>query len=64
MEEIQEQIMLLREQVGLLETMIRNLPAQIRETMLAQQGDPVRYPSTSHFQAENQGFLLDEDLSQ
>jgi len=64
MEIIQEQVILLREQVALLETVIRSLPAQIMESVLEHQGVAAHsvHPSTRHFHAENQGFLLDETL--
>ena len=61
---IQEQVILLREQVALLETMIRSLPEQIVESVLEHQmvAAPPVHPSTSQFNAENQSFLLDETL--
>jgi len=61
---IQEQVILLREQVALLETMIRSLPEQIVESVLEHQmvAAPPVHPSTSQFHAENQSFLLDETL--
>jgi hypothetical protein len=61
---IQEQVILLREQVALLETMIRSLPDQIVESVLEHQmvAAPPVHPSTSQFNAENQSFLLDETL--
>ncbi|GAB4217451.1 MAG: hypothetical protein OHK0012_21940 [Synechococcales cyanobacterium] len=65
MEDVQEQIMLLRQQVNQLEALVRALPEQMTAN-IERQSHPVApvHRSTSLLEESAQGFLLDEELNQ